>query len=117
MLTASGRGIQKVFTQNLTTATTDFFCDGNDAVEENDQSGSLLAQYARTSNVNEPVARLILWYVLLETRCEGVGVRTTRQMIAFPPSGFLTSLHCPIAISFVRAYYARSRCESEGIIH
>jgi hypothetical protein len=45
MLTGSGRGrgIQKVFTQNLTTATTKFFCDGNDAVEENDQNGSLLS--------------------------------------------------------------------------
>lgn len=63
-----GRRIQKVFTQNSTTATTNFFCDGNDAVEGNDQNGSLLTQYARTSNVEEPVPRLIFSYVLSAAR-------------------------------------------------
>ena len=56
--------MRKAFTQNSTTATTNFFCDGNGAVEGNDRNPSLLAQSARTSHVDRPVARLLLWYVL-----------------------------------------------------
>ena len=52
----SGRRIQKVCTQNSTTTTTNFVYDGNDSVEETDQNGSLLAKYARTSNIDEPMA-------------------------------------------------------------
>ena len=51
-----GRRIQKVFTQNSTTTTTDYAYDGDDTIEETDQNGNLLAKYARTENIDEPLA-------------------------------------------------------------
>src|SRR5208282_6624907 len=51
-----GRRIQKVFTQNSTTTTTDYAYDGDDTLEETDQNGNLLAKYARTENIDEPLA-------------------------------------------------------------
>jgi RHS repeat-associated protein len=51
-----GRRIQKVFTQNSTTTTTNYVYNGADTVEETDQNGNLLAKYARTTNIDEPLA-------------------------------------------------------------
>ena len=51
-----GRRIQKAFTQNGTTTTTNYLYDGNDTVEEADQNGNLLAKYARTTDTDEPLA-------------------------------------------------------------
>ncbi|MGB0037069.1 MAG: RHS repeat-associated core domain-containing protein [Candidatus Acidiferrales bacterium] len=51
-----GRRIQKVFTQNSTTTTTNYVYDGADTIEETDQNGSLLGKYARTPNIDEPLA-------------------------------------------------------------
>jgi RHS repeat-associated protein len=51
-----GRRIQKVFTQNSTTTTTNYVYNGDDTVEETDQNGNLLAKYARTLNIDEPLA-------------------------------------------------------------
>jgi RHS repeat-associated protein len=51
-----GRRIQKVFTQNSTTTTTNYLYDGSNAVEDLDQSGSLIARYAQTQNIDEPLA-------------------------------------------------------------
>jgi YD repeat-containing protein len=51
-----GRRIQKVFTQNSTTSTTNYVYNGDDTVEEADQNGNLLAKYARTMNIDEPLA-------------------------------------------------------------
>jgi RHS repeat-associated protein len=51
-----GRRVQKVFTQNSTSTTTNYAYDGNDTVEETDQNLNLLAKYARTANIDEPLA-------------------------------------------------------------
>jgi RHS repeat-associated protein len=45
-----------VFTQNSTTTTTNYLYDGSNAVEDVDQSGSLIARYAQTQNIDEPLA-------------------------------------------------------------
>ena len=51
-----GRRVQKLFTQNSTTTTTNYLYDGSNAVEDLDQSGSLIARYAQTQNIDEPLA-------------------------------------------------------------
>jgi len=51
-----GRRIQKVFTQNSTTTTTNYVYDGADTVEETDQNGNILGRYSRTTNIDEPLA-------------------------------------------------------------
>jgi RHS repeat-associated protein len=51
-----GRRIQKVFTQNSTTTTTNYLYDGSNSVEEVDQNGNVLARYSRTTNIDEPLA-------------------------------------------------------------
>jgi RHS repeat-associated protein len=51
-----GRRIQKAFTQNSTTTTTNYVYSGDDTVEETDQNGNTLAKYARTMNIDEPLA-------------------------------------------------------------
>jgi len=51
-----GRRIQKAFTQNSTATTTNYFYDFDDSIEETDQNGNVLAKYARTTNVDEPLA-------------------------------------------------------------
>ena len=51
-----GRRIQKAFTQNSTTTTTNYLYDGSNAVEDLDQNGSVLIRYAETQNIDEPLA-------------------------------------------------------------
>ena len=51
-----GRRVQKAFTQAGTTTTTNYSYDGDDSIEEVDPSGNLLAKYARTTNIDEPLA-------------------------------------------------------------
>ncbi len=51
-----GRRIQKAFTQNSTTTTTNYVYDGADTAEEVDQNGNVLARYSRTTNIDEPLA-------------------------------------------------------------
>lgn len=51
-----GRRIQKAFTQNSTTTTTNYLYDAEDSIEETDQNGNLVAKYARTTNIDEPLA-------------------------------------------------------------
>ena len=51
-----GRRIQKVFTQGSTTTTTNYVYDGYNSAEELDQNGNLLARYAETESVDEPLA-------------------------------------------------------------
>jgi RHS repeat-associated protein len=45
-----------VFAQNSTTTTTNYVYEGADTIEETDQNGNVLAKYARTMNVDEPLA-------------------------------------------------------------
>ncbi len=42
--------IQKAFTQNSTTTTTNYLYDGSNAVADIDQNGNVLARYAETQN-------------------------------------------------------------------
>lgn len=51
-----GHRIQKVFTQGTTTTTTNYLYDGDNSVEEVNQSGSVVARYAQTTNIDEPLA-------------------------------------------------------------
>jgi uncharacterized protein RhaS with RHS repeats len=51
-----GRRIQKVFTQGSTTTTTNYVYDGANSVQDVDQNGNLLARYAVTQNIDEPLA-------------------------------------------------------------
>ena len=51
-----GRRIQKVFTTGSTTTTTNYLYDGDDDIEEMNASGSVVARYAQTQNVDEPLA-------------------------------------------------------------
>lgn len=51
-----GRRIQKAFTQGSTTTTTNYAYDGDNSVEEVDQNGNLLARYAETHKIDEPLA-------------------------------------------------------------
>ena len=53
-----GRRVQKAFTQNSTTTTTNYLYDGSNAVADIDQNGSVLARYAETQNIDEPLAEL-----------------------------------------------------------
>ena len=51
-----GRRVQKAFTQNSTTTTTNYLYDGSNAVEDLDQNGNVLSRYAETQNIDEPLA-------------------------------------------------------------
>ncbi|MGB0037071.1 MAG: RHS repeat-associated core domain-containing protein [Candidatus Acidiferrales bacterium] len=51
-----GRRIQKSFTQGSTTTTTNYLYDGDNDIEEVNASGSILARYAQTLNIDEPLA-------------------------------------------------------------
>jgi RHS repeat-associated protein len=53
-----GRRIQKSFTQNGTTTTTNFLYDASNLIEEVDASGNALARYMQTRNIDEPLAML-----------------------------------------------------------
>jgi RHS repeat-associated protein len=53
-----GRRVQKAFTQGSTTTTTNYLYDGNNAVADVDQNGNVLARYATTQNIDEPLAEL-----------------------------------------------------------
>jgi RHS repeat-associated protein len=53
-----GRRIQKAFTQNSTTTTTNYLYDGANSIEDVDQSGNVLARYEQTTNIDEPLAVL-----------------------------------------------------------
>jgi RHS repeat-associated protein len=53
-----GRRIQKAFTKNSTTTTTDYLYDGLNPLEEVDQSGNVLARYTQTKNIDESLAEL-----------------------------------------------------------
>src|SRR5277367_3679611 len=53
-----GRRVQKVFTQNSTSTTTNYLYDGSNAVEDVDQNGNVLARYIMTQNVDEALAEL-----------------------------------------------------------
>ena len=53
-----GRRVQKAFTQGSTTTTTNYLYDGNSAVSDVDQNGNVLARYAATQNIDEPLAEL-----------------------------------------------------------
>jgi RHS repeat-associated protein len=53
-----GRRVQKVFTQNSTSTTTNYLYDGNNAAADLDQSGNVLARYAAMLNIDEPLAEL-----------------------------------------------------------
>jgi RHS repeat-associated protein len=53
-----GRRIQKAFTQGSTTTTTNYLYDQNNAVADVDQNGNVLARYAATQNIDEPLAEL-----------------------------------------------------------
>lgn len=44
------------FTQNGNTTTTNYLYDGGNSISEIDQNGNLLAKYARTTNIDEPLA-------------------------------------------------------------
>ncbi|MGH9746012.1 MAG: RHS repeat domain-containing protein [Candidatus Acidiferrales bacterium] len=53
-----GRRIQKAFTQNSTTTTTNYLYDGSNAIADIDQNANVLARYAETQNIDEPLAEL-----------------------------------------------------------
>src|SRR5882762_5939715 len=56
-----GRRIQKSFTTGAnppTTTITNYLYDGNNAVEEVDPNGSVLARYSQALNIDEPLAML-----------------------------------------------------------
>jgi RHS repeat-associated protein len=53
-----GRRVQKAFTQASTTSTTNYLYDGNNSVADVDQNGNVLARYAATQNIDEPLAEL-----------------------------------------------------------
>ena len=54
-----GRRIQKAFTQNSTTTTTNYVYDDRDILETTDQSGNVLARYTGTIGVDEPSSELV----------------------------------------------------------
>ncbi|MGA9884872.1 MAG: RHS repeat-associated core domain-containing protein [Candidatus Acidiferrales bacterium] len=51
-----GRRIQKAFTQNGTTTTTNYVYDGDNMAEMTDQNGNLVAKYVQGLAVDEPLA-------------------------------------------------------------
>jgi RHS repeat-associated protein len=53
-----GRRIQKSFTQGSTTTTTNYLYDGNNLLEEVDQSGNVLARYTQDDPIDQPLATL-----------------------------------------------------------
>ncbi len=53
-----GRRIQKAFTQNGTTTTTDYLYDGVNILETTDQSGNVLTRYVDSLNVDEPLSEV-----------------------------------------------------------
>ena len=53
-----GHRVQKVFTQSSATTTTNYLYDGNNAVADVDQNGNVLARYAATRNIDEPLVEL-----------------------------------------------------------
>ena len=54
-----GRRIQKVFTQNSTSTTTNYLYDGDNAIETVDQNGSVVAKYTQGQNIDEPLAESV----------------------------------------------------------
>ncbi len=54
-----GRRIQKAFTQNGTTTTTDYLYDGANILETINLSGTVLARYVDSLNIDEPLSELI----------------------------------------------------------
>ena len=54
-----GRRIEKVFTQNSTTTTTNYLYDGDNAIETVDQNGAVLAKFAQGQNIDEPLAESV----------------------------------------------------------
>jgi len=53
-----GRRVQKAFTQNGTTTTTDYLYDGENIIEEVDTSGNLLARYTHEPRWDGPLSML-----------------------------------------------------------
>jgi RHS repeat-associated protein len=53
-----GHRVQKAFTQGSTTTTTNYLYDGANPIEDVDQNGNVLARYAQTTNIDEPLAEL-----------------------------------------------------------
>jgi RHS repeat-associated protein len=51
-----GRRIQKAFTVNSVTTTTNYLYDGERLIEEIDQSGNVLARYTQARGVDQPIA-------------------------------------------------------------
>ncbi len=54
-----GRRVQKAFTQNGTTTTTDYLYDGANILETMNQSGTVLSRYTGSLNIDEPLSELI----------------------------------------------------------
>ena len=54
-----GRRIQKVFTQNSTSTTTNYLYDGGYVIETADQNGSVLAKFAQGQNIDKPLAESV----------------------------------------------------------
>ena len=53
-----GRRVQKAFTQNGTTTTTDYLYDISNVLEELDNSGNALTKYTQGNRVDEPLSEL-----------------------------------------------------------
>jgi RHS repeat-associated protein len=53
-----GRRIQKAFTQNGTTTSTNYLYDGNNLLEEVDNSGNVLARYTQTRRLDDELSEL-----------------------------------------------------------
>lgn len=51
-----GRRIQKAFTQNGATTTTNYVYDGDNAIETTNQGGGLLSRFAQGQGIDEPLA-------------------------------------------------------------
>jgi len=54
-----GRRIQKAFTQNGTTTTTDYLSDGVNILETMNLSGTVLARYTDSLGIDEPLSELV----------------------------------------------------------
>lgn len=55
---ATGHRVQKTLTQGSSVTTTTYLYDGNNVISDVDQNGNLLARYAATQNIDEPLAEL-----------------------------------------------------------
>lgn len=53
-----GRRVQKAFTQNSTTTTTNYLYGGVNPIEDVDQNGNVLARYEQTTSIDQPLAEL-----------------------------------------------------------